>query len=456
MFKNKPKFLLLISGAILIVSWLFVGILPTNAENTESSTGRAFAPIQTEEPSDANNPDDVDPANIPETVTITGTIENGTADGAVPDGLTVELFSIVFDEAGRPTDDLDSADIEADGANFSYEGLAISVNTGVLAQVVYNDIPYLSQVAPSTDMLDGTIELIVTIYETTADTSGLQFSNIWYIVGASPEEDVAEIYNWYFVENDSDYVIQDGENGSIRIELPPNAYGIEFEAATGRFSVDDSGDRLVVIDTNPVRPNTQDQIVMRYFLPYPADELTFTQALDYPTNSLNVYVARIFDLDFEAEGFIETEIAELRGLGDYNHYVYDAELSADEAFTFQISGGPQLAPVTADIATGSEETDGSFLDDNANFLLIIGGLMVALGFAYLFVDLQRQRSQLTQDLAQMKGSGSLAKNDNAEKERLLDEIAQLDEAFANGEVESGYYDRKRAELKDRVRDLLGG
>lgn len=462
MSNKTPKILLLIIGAILIVSWLFVGTLPiTEAENQQSpAEGRAFAPQETEEPSDDtgsdDNPDDgsagFDPASMPDTIAISGNITSGTPDGTVPDGLTVNIFSIEFDQTGQPVAEIASEEITADGASFSFDGLPVSINAGVVAQVVYNGVPFVSEIIPAHQETDGVAELDVTIYNITNDTSDVYFSEIWYIVGASPEEDLTEVYNWYFVRNDTDNVIYDEQAGAIRIPLPPGAFGIQVEDTSGRFQIDESSGSPVLVDYNPLRPGEEDQIIVQYLMNYDDDELNFAQTLDYPVNRLNVYIARIFDLDFEADGFSGGDVTELRGLGEYNRYSNDEVLPAGESFTFNVSGGERLAPVEEDTIT-SEDSNG-FLDDNANLLLIIGALMVAVGFAYLFIDLQRQRAKVTQALHSAQGSTTSTQDSSQEKDRLLDEIAELDEAFDQGEVDENYYNRKRAELKERLRDMM--
>ena len=475
MSKQTPKILLVIVGVMLIISWLFVGTLPiSEADNQPAPVeGRAFAPLQTEEPSDDNsgddNPDDgtngFDPATMPETIAITGVITNGTPGGSVPGGLTVNLFSIEFDQAGQPIAELaseevqsteggfssDAIAVDSGQASFAYDALPVSVNAGVVAQVIYNGVPFVSEIVPAHQETDGVAELDVTIYEVTTDTSEVYFSEIWYIVGASPEEDLTEIYNWYFIRNDTDNVIYDEENGGIRIPLPPGAFGIQVEDTSGRFQIDESGAVPILVDYNPLRSGEEDQLIVTYLLPYNEDAMTFSQSMDYPANRLNVYVARIFDLKFEGDEFADNDTVELQTLGEYNLYSKDG-LSVDEQLTFNISGSTRLTPIEEDAATS--DVGDSFLDKNANLMLIVGALMVALGFAYLFVDLQRQRAKVTEALHNVQGGGQAPRIDNQAKDRLLDEIAQLDDAFDKGEVEENYYNRKRAELKDRLRDMM--
>ena len=462
MSKKTPKLLFILFGVLLIVGWLFVGTLPiTEAENQPApAEGRAFAPLQTQEPSDNNgsgdNPDDgsagFDPATMPETIAITGNISNGTSGGTVPSGLTVNIFSVEFDQSGQPVAEIASEEILSEGTSFAFEALPVSINAGVVAQVIYNGVPFVSEIIPAHQETDGVAQLDVTIYEVSTDTSQTSFSEIWYIVGASPEEDLTEIYNWYFIRNDSDTVVFDEANGGIRIPLPPGAFGIQLDDTSGRFTVDQSGPVPVLVDSNPLRPGEEDQLIITYLLPYTDNELNFSQALDYPVNRRNVYVARIFDLKFEADGFTGGDVTELRGLGDYNRYSNDTVLPAGESFTFNVSGSERLAPV--DETDTANDSSGGFLEDNANVLLIIGALMVALGFAYLFVDLQRQRAKVTHALQNVQGASQAMGIDTKQKDNLLNEIAQLDEAFDKGEIEETYYNRKRAELKDRLRDLM--
>ena len=383
MLKQKPKLLLILVSAILLSAWLFGSTQSiSQAENQPLPDGHELNPLQTAEPTH-DSAESFSPDNMPATLEITGTIRNGTANGSVPDNLVVNLFSIDFGPDGQPVNEIASAEILSKGTTFSLDALPVSINAGVVAQVIYNDVPFVSEIIPAHHETDGIVELNVTIYEITTDTSDVYFSEIWYIVGASPEEDLSEIYNWYFIRNDTDQVIYDGENGGIHIPLPQGAFGLRIEDTSGRFQIDESDEVPILIDYNPLRPGEEDQLIVNYLLSYNDDELNFSQSLDYPVNRLAIYVARIFDLEFEADGFIGGDITELRGLGYYNRYVNDAGLPAHETLTFYLSGTERLTDI---------EDDTSIPDDNMSFdaiftdlFHIVEDLMSVLGFIYRFL-----------------------------------------------------------------------
>jgi hypothetical protein len=393
------------------------------------------APAETEEVTDDTEVPTVAPENIPDSIAVNGTVSNGTAGSSVDaELLTVDVLSVELVE-GQPTGEpvRESATIE--GTQYSVETLPITPNSVVIAEVIYNGVTYFSEFVPASTIGESTLDLPVTVYDATDDLANLNISGAWYIIGVSPDEALAEIFMWYFVENTSeDVTLRD-----IMIPLPAGAFSVSVESQIpNRFEVDTANN--AVIDHEGLRPASSDIYQVTYLLPYENASLDFSHSPNLRIEDANVFIARIFDLAFTGENYEDRGTIPIRGLGDYTGYRLNTPLEAGETLNFSVSGdqlrATQAAPNTASPTTTTSD-DG---DDNQNILLIVGVLLVGLGVIYLIVDIRR---------------GGLSRGAAEDiKDELLDAIAMLDERYENGEIDEFEYEERREKLKDRLRKLM--
>ncbi|MCI0709728.1 MAG: SHOCT domain-containing protein [Chloroflexi bacterium] len=404
-------------------------------DDDEAQPTADVAPAETEEVTDATTVPTVAPENIPDTIAVSGTVTNGTPGSTInAELLNIDVLSVELVE-GQPTGEPVRQTATLEGARFSVESLPITPNSIVLAEVIYDGVTYFSEFVPASVISEPTLDLPVNVFDATEDISTLNISGAWYIVGVSPDEALAEIFMWYFVENASpDRTLRD-----IRIPLPAGAFSISVESQIpNRFEVD-SGNG-VVIDHEGLRPTSSDIYQITYLLPYENTSIDFSHSPGLRIEEVNVFIARIFDLTFTGDNYEDRGLIPIRGLGDYTGYRLNTPLEAGEALTFSVSGSQPLAtqpPSNTAAPTTTSPEDG---DDNQNILLIVGILLVGLGVIYLVIDIRRG------------GVSRGATNDI--KDELLDAIAILDERYENGEIDEIEYEERREKLKERLRKLM--
>lgn len=410
---------------------------PAQGEDDATPTDEApvVPPLETEEVTDATNVPTVAPENIPDNISVSGTVTNQTPGGTVdPALLTVDVLSVELIE-GQPTGEPVRQAATLEGAQYSVESLPITPNSVVIVEVTYDGVTYFSEFVPAALISEPTLDLPVSVFEASDDLSLLNITGAWYIIGVSPEESLAEIFMWYFVDNTSD----DRTLRDIRISLPAGAFSISVDSQIpNRFEVDTVSP--AVIDHEGLRPGTSDIYQITYLLPYENASIDFSHSPNLTIDEVNVFVARIFDLAFEGENYEDRGLIPIRGLGDYTGYRLNTSLQADETLNFRVSGDQLLAtqpPSNTAAPTATPTDDG---DDSQNILLIVGILLVGLGVVYLVIDIRR---------------GGISRGAAEDiKDELLDAIAMLDERYENGEIDEIEYEERRERLKERLRKLM--
>jgi hypothetical protein len=235
--------------------------------------------------------------------------------------------------------------------------------------------------------------------------------------------------------------------------LPKGVTNIQITSDTDpdRYIINTDGEAPVIIDKNPLRPEEEEVLSITYYIPYDTSA-TVTQSIQYPTENTSIYLSRNFDFSLDTEGFTDGGVVPLRGLGDYRKFDRTTPFNPGDVFNFTVSGTRALATqvpvVSGTNTTTTNAGEGSFLEDNSQAVLIIGIVIVLLGFMMLFWDLQKSRMRLALEMSRLK-----ADLPNSQ-DQLITAIAELDEAFEAGKIPEKDYEQQREALKEQLRRLM--
>jgi hypothetical protein len=313
--------------------------------------------------------------------------------------------------------------------------------------VVYgSDLFALSPLTPS-------IELEIPVYETTTDTSGLRFSRAQWVVDHQPG--ALRVRQFLIVANDQDRTVIASLHGdsdhAVTVEVPLPTEAIELALQDGAL-----GARYIEIDgrlfdTTPIRPGAQSrQISMAYALPFEAAEATLAADIAYPVDTFSLLVADLPGLSIEHSDWLES--VGNQTVQDVAYRVWHGALpeSGEIEIALQnlIAAGeadPRLTQAQPEQAAASARTPSAFEEPGFGVprlfaAIAMGAVVLVIGAGILFMKYSRDRVQAMYTL-------------RAEKDRLLTEIAAIDDRHAASELDDETWSAERLTLMNALHGI---
>jgi hypothetical protein len=349
--------------------------------------------------------------------TITGQVVNRTAGAAPPAGLEVNLHG--FDGQSLLTTLTTTA--AADGA-FTFAAVPYAPGRQFVVTAQYQDITYGSDLA-AFGAPGEPLDIVLPVYEKTSDSAVLVVEQMhMFLEFVSPGE--VTVGQLFIFANPTDRTYAASGADLLQFNLPPEAAGLDVQNAVLDQDYFRNADGFGALWQ--VQPGEAGgQILFSFRLPYD-DLLNFSQVMHYPVRRVNVLVS---DLGVDLSG---------PGLQDLGPQVFEdqsfqnfdrAGLAAGETLSFEVRGAPGTAS-TAGTAAPRLETS------TTGLAIGLGGLALAL----VGIGLWLYRRPARPDPAR-------------EREALIQAIADLDDAYAGGEIDPADYAAERAELKADLVEL---
>ncbi len=357
--------------------------------------------------------------------TITGKVTNGTANSTVPPDLVV---TIVIDE-GNASPQQFHTPINPDGS-FHVDNVPIIADANYVAATLYHNHVFNSAFIKGSAT---PIDLPITIYEPTDDASVVSVKST--TIQVSNDGTALEFTQVINLHNSSDHIFtssQDlggGRYTSVSIPLPPGAQVVSTDDPT-RYIIQQ--DKFTIVDTQPVFPGDDNQILVIYIIPYNGTPSLIEQPFNYPFNG----DAKLL-LWPETLGLTSTQFAALdkETANDREYQAYSATLALKpgEVIRYEISGSQAPTPSPMPFS-GPPAANGTVIA-----LVIIAVLAIAV-VVILFALRSRQSAAPT-------------------SEQLIDalnrQIEALDRQHAAGELNHDLWHRQRAPLQARLDQLMG-
>ena len=378
-------------------------------------------PAQAEAPAVPPEEAEAGPAVTSEAGIVQGVVTNATAGASVPAGLEVKLSGLRLDENGDVVEFITtSKPIAADGS-FRFTDLPMdNPDSAYVVSVVYNGVEFANGVR--VDPAVPSVDLPITIYETTTDPSVVTVEALHFVIREHP--DALLVMQLYVFSNSSDRVfvspdpVSGGRRGGVAIALPPDAYGVQFEEGEmgGRFIA--AGD--LIYDMQQVTPGSRSHtIVLSYFLPADgAREISLP--LLYRTSQITVLAPEGRQI---SSGQLNPAGTEVISGAAYNKYL-GQNLVPGSTLSFTVRPAFS-ARTTLQIVLGA-----------ALGVVVIGGVILLI--------VQRRRWSEAEP----------AEGLQPEVEALIRQIAELDEAFEAGRLNRFEYEAQRAALKAALAEKM--
>jgi hypothetical protein len=354
-------------------------------------------------------------------VTVTGKITHGA-------GLPVPASLLVYlEEFETTTGNLiwsRQVNTQPDGT-YRFENVDLMLNCALVASVDYEQIVFGSENYLVSDLTAGTtVDIPMTIYETSTDGSALVISQLHFIFEETSPGTI-QVVEWLQITNPTDkVVVSDGVAPVVRFAVPVDTSNLQFPDGANMQTLNtiDGG----FGDWQNILPGTGYQMMFAYDLPNQSSyELILP--FDLPVSQVIMMVPT---------GLLELNSGQLQAGGERTMQNIKVNLYTGGSLP---ANSELRATVTRAMTT--------------NWLAIGGFTLAGVLLLAALVLLVRQRRMQPQ--AAYSSAGRQGRTSGSEREKILDLIVALDDKFHAGEVDEETYRSARAELKERLGKMKG-
>jgi hypothetical protein len=349
---------------------------------------------------------------------IEGQIVNGTEGGGSVADHDITLKTYLNDVEEDPT----TTKTDAEG-RYVFDGLSTESGYSYELVITFQQAEYHSE-RLSFGEGETTKSLEITVYDSTTSDEAIKVAMAHTIVYVGEGSLRVMEYALFTNEADRTYILSEeaaaaGKEGTLRFSRPKEATQLQY--AMGLMECCLVGNEEVFADTMPVFPGIR-EVVYSYEVSYNSGEYTFSRNVNYPT-------AR-YDLLFQS-GSVEATDDRLAV----------QEPTEIEGTQFKHLSGGGFAPGDTLLVQISD-----LPENNSQKALLWAALVLAVlvGGSGFFYFLRQRRLQPV----------SPEYNPEEMRQRLLVELAQLDDDFEGGRIPEEAYRRLRAERKSQLVKLM--
>lgn len=303
------------------------------------------------------------------------------------------------------------------------DGTALFANLDIVSGRVfilsteYQGIQYASDVTRLSDP-GQTVELPITLYGTTTDTSAVRASRLHLILNF-PSDGLMQVIELWVLSNTGDRTVVADVSGGLVFSLPQGASEISFEDTSLAQDATSTQDGFTL--ATPLQPGQQTtQLVFSFNVPY-QNRISFDQPVSYPVDGITVLLPNggpsISGASVQDQG--------VQNLGGQEYHQYSlASLSSGQSIQMAVVG--RTTPLVAGNWTA--------LAIGAVALLVVVGLGI-IWYRPAWLGLGGPSDAAPEE------------DESDSAEALLAGIARLDDAYEAGKVDEADYRRRREELK---------
>ena len=366
-----------------------------------------------------------------ESITLHGTVTNGS-QGSGPLAPELPVLLLVSDQrGGLISTDLTTTD---DAQRFRFEGLELVAGGSYTVGTEYAGVLYRATV-----MAEGLKEEInLAVYETTQDVSVVGVTSQVMVV-AEIDEKHRQVTATEFVRlaNQSDRTLlpappETGRMSFLRFSLPRNATELDVQADLPGGEIISVGTGFAL--TSPVAPG-EHAIEFSYRFPYQGDRLSFQQNL---LQGAEIYQVMVSDRLSRVEVAPLNPVEPVSIQGSVYQVWEGREFSPGQGLLLELVNLPQpglLARLQNTL-------------DNGTFwqTAIPGAVGTVLAFLLIFGILKGPRRTTAYGIPPPARSDG----NQAQRSRLVRNLAALDERYHRGDVPEAEYQGTRQQLKTSI------
>ena len=346
---------------------------------------------------------------------ITGQVVNGTVGGDSVADIDITLKTYLNDSEVSST----VTKTDAEGA-FIFEGLSTEPNYDYQITLTFQQADYNSSWL-SFDDSEETQSVIITVFDSTTSEDAIMVATAHTIMYIEQGNIQAKEYFLFINESDRTYIgpPTEGDESVLKFPLPEGAAELQPSMGLMECCIINSEDGFA--ETMPLQPGGK-EVAYSYIVPYDSGKYTFSRMIDYPIANYDLLVQGE-GIKVENDQLMMDDPLDIGGIR-FNH-LSGGDFAPGNAMVVRLSGLPE---------TGNQGT----VKWVALALLV---LIFAFSSGYL---LKRKRAKPLR----------VAESLDQRRQRLLVELAQLDDDFEVGKMEEEVYHRLRAKKKAQLVELM--
>lgn len=357
----------------------------------------------------------------------TGTVEHGTEGSEIPADTVIQM------QYGNAQDNFTYAETTINPDNsYTFEDIPLTTAYNYHVGAVYRDRLYTSTIREGHPP-DIEYDQPITIYDLTDDPFVISISAIDMFIDPInvPEMGTGvRITQLIQYSNSSDRMyttgreIGDGREATLLIQFPVGAI-ITSDEGNGRYLVITDVENIPdsVIDTYPIIPGDEHEVIVEYFVPYTDGAIIdqpFTNAID-----ADIRITMPKKLNIATEGYtIDTDANISDTLQVYAGIV---TMETDPTLIFEVVGNP--------FATTSQ--DEAVVTSDTLFPILLGAVVIIVLAVIGVIIVSNRGDKTSQDV-----------------DKLIQQIAELDGMHEHGQINHDVYQKQRQELKAKLSKLM--
>ncbi len=387
-----------------------------------------------------------DPAALNEPIpagVITGALSNGTSGEILAETeVSLRAFTPEFEQTLTLTTTTD-----AEGA-FRFDVTDAPPDWIYIAGATFGDLNFSSG-ANQLSRNEPTLEMPITVYDKTSDSSGVNIAQL-HIVFEFTEERVG-VNQLYIIGNNANavYVGPTGDpaQGVIEVAVPEGAESLAFSRSFGSMdsflpATDFVQTARGWADPLPLRPGDGAlTLLVTYELPY-SDGMRIAHPIFYETATSTIILSDV-GVEVTNAPWV-AQPPQTFGQGQtFLNYVGPG-VPAGETITIELAGRPSIVTGAAGAAVVNR--------DQTAELLIGGGALLLAAVGGIFLWRYWQGRHIA-DEAEWEDEAEAAVVGSVTKDELLRAIADLDNAYEAGGMDETTYKEQREQMKGRLAAL---
>ena len=370
---------------------------------------------------------DISPTTHTNVVAIGGTVTLASG-AAVPDDTNATLL-VYNTTAGQVTQTL-KAPILPDG-KYEFSNIPADTSTIFVVTVDYSGVTYNSVPA----QFDGTLSLFdmpITLYDTTDDLNILTItqSHLQFDFSTAGKVQVMVLYVISNPGRKTVIVHTDGTSVPF-IQIPEGAASVKYQLAQSSSPLVNATNGFALL------PGADKQygIITTFTLAY-TNRLAFTQPFNLPVSSVTIIVPE----GVKVRSNQVTDGGTQTSTGTTYHLYQASSLASGSTLTMTISGMPG-------------DKSGFVLDQRTWLMIGVGALGLILIGLGIFLFLRDRKLRKLEE--EFEGDDAESNEDalGNDRESIMDAIIALDDQYRAGDILKEAYEKRREELKDRLKNL---
>jgi hypothetical protein len=359
-------------------------------------------------------------------ITLQGIVTN--ASGAAMTGpLTANLY--LYNTNSSMVDQTLKTEVTKTG-RYRFDFVPADPHTTYFVMVEFEGVTYSSD--PGTyDGNAGSLDLPITIYNSTTEMDSLSIMQVHIQFDFLSDTDV-QVQTLYVLTNSgkkSIMVTSDGTSIPF-LGVPSGAQDVKYDLAQGGAAI------TTAVDGFALLPGAEKQygIITTFSLPY-NKQLVLSQPFSLPVDSETIIVPQGVLVESDQLQDAGTQTFQ----GTSYHLYQGGNLATGSNLTFTLTGRPGGA-------TGFQ------LDRRTSILAGVGALgLVLIGLGIYFTFRDRLRYKREGEDFEGEVPPEVVEEDRV---TIIDAIIALDEQYKRGSITRPVYEKRRTELKNRLRNLL--